>query len=38
MMGLFLCMLGFVIGFIYRSAKESDRKKMVGVPPAEPGN
>lgn len=38
MMGLFLCMLSFVIGFIYRSAKESDRKKMVDALPDGPGN
>ena len=33
MMGLFLCMVSFVIGFIYRNIRESDRKKM-GAPPA----
>ena len=37
MMGLFLSMLGFVIGFIYKSARESDRKKLVGAPPADLG-
>lgn len=37
MMGLFLCMVSFVIGFLYRSAKDSDRKKMVAPPTANPG-
>ena len=37
MMGLFLSMLGFVIGFIYKSARESARKKMGGAPPADQG-
>lgn len=36
MMGLFLCMLSFFIGFIYRSARESDRKKMVKAPDGGP--
>ena len=37
MMGLFLSMLGFVIGFIYKSARESDRRKMAATPPAGEG-
>ena len=36
MMGLFLSMLGFVSGFIYRSVRESDRKKMVDAPTGGP--
>lgn len=28
MMGLFLCMASFVIGYIYRNVKDSDREKM----------
>ena len=28
MMGLFLCMASFVIGFICRNIKDSDRRKM----------
>ena len=37
MMGLFLCMVSFVIGFIYRSIRESDQKKMGDIPSAGPG-
>ena len=36
MMGLFLCMLSFFIVFIYRSVRESDRKKMVEAPDGGP--
>ena len=32
MMGLFLCMVSFLIGFIYKSIRESDRKKMGEAP------
>ena len=28
MMGLFLCMASFVIGFVYRNSRESDLRKM----------
>tara|TARA_B100001750_G_C15314242_1_gene498872 strand:- start:153 stop:263 length:111 start_codon:yes stop_codon:yes gene_type:complete len=28
MMGLFLCMASFVIGFVYRNIRESDLRKM----------
>jgi hypothetical protein len=28
MMGLFLCMASFVIGYIYRNIRESDLRKM----------
>jgi|TARA_B100000809_G_scaffold239973_1_gene261899 hypothetical protein len=30
MLGLFLSMASFVIGFIYRNIRESDRRKMGG--------
>ena len=36
MMGLFLSMLGFVIGFLYKSARQSDRKNMADAPPVGP--
>jgi len=37
MLALFLCMAGFVIGFIWRNIKESDRQKMGDIAPSDPG-